>query len=523
MPLLSRFSSSLRPVGRALLGVGFGFVCIRFLYAANREADWTVTMLSLVGFTLACWRPAASLLALALGSPLISGLEQTVLDLPCSALLVIASSVWLGLPCGQWLRAWRGGASGQLPPGAPSLAPPRFLLVVELLAAIALISFFMQIWRHSAGDGWGARILSAAAGGTGDASHVLPALVWLHGLFYFRALREYCPADWITPDGIRFAVGMHSAVLVFFLGVQWALDFPARWTPGFQSPYEDIATLGIMAGCLLIFSVITLRRASPAGSLLAGAGVLLLAVAVGASWSRGAWLATGTFLVVLMWLRLPRAVSLAGLLTVLAAVLLLNLNARSISAAREPHLDRLLALVRLEDPRVKSSERFNLYHKAVAMIRVHPWTGHGIGGFRALSPSYARPGDPYGERPQFAHNILLQLAAEQGVPAALLFAVLIGWALGRGISCWRLFRRCHEPAAVRSWAFLALALTLALGAYVQANLTWEILLVHPTQPFSFWFLIAALLAITGRAQALLGATGDGAGERAPAQGEARLR
>ena len=509
MPRHNESFAGMRSGWRALLNLGFGLLCLRFLFAAGQSADWTFGLLTVTGFGLAWWRPSAGLFVLVLSLPLIGGLEKTVLSLPYSAVLAIASSLWLGLSARKLFRIpparSPGGASasaGQRPVAWPDL-------LVEVLAIIALVSLGIQIWRQDAAPDFWRHFWQQTSHGTGDPAYFLTAgFLWLHGLFNLRALRE---SEGITPGGIKLVFLVHGILLLFFFGLEWLVDLPARWTPGFQSPYEDIATFGIMAACGLLLCLTLMRRESWPRTLLLGMGTLLLVVAVGASWSRGTWLTSAVFLCVLALLRLPRTVAIVVPAILLSTVVLLNLNANRIPLESQSFLERLMSLVRFEDPRNKS-DRFDLYQKAWVMIRAQPWTGHGIGTFYNLSPRYARQDDPNGAMPQLPHNILLQLAAEQGVPAATLFIGLIGWILWRGIRCWNSYRRLavggEEGETARSIAHLTLALTLALGAYLQANMTWDILMVHPSQPYFFWFLMAALWATTDRANRQIASLGE---------------
>ena len=507
------FFPKLKRSWNALLNLGFGLLCIRFLFVTSQESDWTAVLLSAVGFALGWWRPATSLFVFILSLSLISGLELTVLFAPYSAVLTIASSLWLGLSARKLFPVPLAESTEIKPADAPGRTAGRMALIIDVLVTIALVSVYIQTWRDSVAPDFWRRIWPPASVGLGgNTSYFLPGFLWLHGLFYFRAIREHPSADIISPAGIKLTLLVNGIVLLFFLGVQWKFDLPARWVPGFQSPYEDIATFGIMAGCFLLCGLALLRRGSLPWSLLLGPGAVLLVVAVIASWSRGTWLASSTFLVVLALLRLPRFIAILIPAALLSAMIFLNLNVGQHPSVDRSYLDKLVSLVRFESPRAKNLERFDLYYKALAMIHERPWTGHGVGSFYGSSPSYASQSDPKPNLPQFAHNILLQLAAEQGVPVAILFSGLVGWAFWRGIRCWNSYRQREaggsmETETARVLAHLALALTLALGAYIQANMTWEILLVHPTQPYFFWFLMAALWATTDRANGQIRAPG----------------
>jgi O-antigen ligase len=158
----------------------------------------------------------------------------------------------------------------------------------------------------------------------------------------------------------------------------------------------------------------------------------------------------------------------------------------------------LVTLARIENPANKSTDRVNLYKKAARMIQKSPLVGHGIGSFYLTSPNYAQQDDTYATLPDFAHNTFLQIAAEQGVPIAALFASLITIILCRGFSTWH--RRAASGPQSSAAALLVLGVSLALGAYLQTQMTANSLNVYVSNQFFFWFLMAAILALSAHEQ-----------------------
>jgi O-antigen ligase len=131
----------------------------------------------------------------------------------------------------------------------------------------------------------------------------------------------------------------------------------------------------------------------------------------------------------------------------------------------------------------------NLYRKAFGMIHERPLTGHGIGSFYLKSVNYARADDPYATVPNFAHNFLLQFAAELGVPAAFLLAALIGYALVRG------YRHSLRTLRTPGSDLTIFGLTMAVTAYLITQMTANALNIYPSNQFFFWFLVAAILML----------------------------
>lgn len=85
-----------------------------------------------------------------------------------------------------------------------------------------------------------------------------------------------------------------------------------------------------------------------------------------------------------------------------------------------------------------SASRFGLWQNTLTLILAHPWKGVGFGEFGMawmLTPLPQRPTALY----DHAHNLLLHLAVELGVPAAVLLMALLAWALWQAVQrAWRL-------------------------------------------------------------------------------------
>jgi O-antigen ligase len=210
-------------------------------------------------------------------------------------------------------------------------------------------------------------------------------------------------------------------------------------------------------------------------------------------------LAAGVFLLIVAWFRLPRWCTLVFLAMTAVAVGAINLQTKKPAWQNHAYLARLVSLVRIENLAGKSTTRLHLYQKAFGMIRERPLLGHGIGSFYLSSPRYAKANDPEPGL-NFAHNVFLQIAAEQGVLVAGLFAGLIGWTLRRGVRVWQ--KTGGRQAAIipgeraSQDRLTLLGTTLALGVYVQTNLTSNSLNIYASNQFFFWFLTAAVLGMT---------------------------
>lgn len=131
--------------------------------------------------------------------------------------------------------------------------------------------------------------------------------------------------------------------------------------------------------------------------------------------------------------------------------------------------------------------RFEMWRQALVMIAHHPLLGVGFGQFPAEQLAIARAG-PFAMPSNNCHNLVLQVAAESGLPAAcLLVAYVVAWYRRD----WR--ARIERPVSVFAASVVALVL------------------VHSLLEFPLWYLyfavpVAVLFAIDEPADALTPAT-----------------
>ena len=522
---------------RGALHVAFALLCLRYLHAVGAENGSLIGPLGLLlvaAAGLGAWQPRTTLFAFAVAMPLLNGLP--ILGVTGGSPSAVFAALWLG-----WMAQQLCSSDAKVPkePARPP-ALPVALLASDLLITALLLSLGAQLWRHHHDAQFWAVVYRHTAAGFGDPYYFLhSAFIWLQGLFWFRAIvltwqrgpwnaREensgctldqstdgneqlrYSPTNDDRPRsrGALIAIKIRlvflstaSLTAIFTLsGYKSILKDNYNHTVGFLSAYEDIFSFGGFAAAVLVFTVAVLTKknwGNFSGQVLYGAGVMGLVVL---SWSRGIWLAAGVFLLIVAWFRLPRWCTFAFLISAVLSITFINANAHRPFWQNHAYLARLTALVRIEKLANKSPDRLYLYHKACGMIRERPLLGYGVGSFYLSSPSHAKSGDPHAPTPNFAHNVFLQIAAEQGVVVAAMFAGLIGWALWRGVRVWQATggrQAVIIPGDRNSEERLTLlGTTLALGVYVQTNLTSNSLNIYASNQFFFWFLMAAVLSMT---------------------------
>lgn len=130
-------------------------------------------------------------------------------------------------------------------------------------------------------------------------------------------------------------------------------------------------------------------------------------------------------------------------------------------------------------------ERVESYEDALGFIRRQPFLGVGIGNFGpriALNP-YQIPDQGW----QIVNNIYLEIAAERGIPAAVIFICMIIMLILRSI-------KAYKKTSTKEKKIMLASLTIALIAiFVQYN-TFSILYI-----FHIWFLIGLLVSLQNNA------------------------
>jgi len=476
-------------LGAALLSgavtTGLVILCVRFGAAALRSAEpfpWPTLLLLAAGLGLGWGWSEAGPLAFVAAVPLLNGLEvSTLLRAGAAANLVCA-----GLVVGRAARRLRRRGGGG--------RPKSHLLAADLLLAAVLVSAAVQCWIRRQRPDVAEALFSSASPGFGSPWYFLAAtLTWAQGLFLFRCLGE----RQIRIREIHLIVTAWLAATACFYWLQVASGAPALFAvyvfhPEYHlahfafAPFEDIHSLGSVCVALLgyLLGSWPTRNCPPrprgGTALRAAAGILFLALAA-ASWSRGTWLALLVMLLLLGAMRLPARVSLPSLAAALGAWAAAYFGASWPIWRSNPYLFRLISLLHLRGDDDKMLGRLALYRRALAMIRDRPWFGHGIGSFYLGSVPYAPPGDPETGLPNFAHDCILQLSAEMGLPVAMLFAGGIVWLTWRGL---------RQPGQPRDCE--ADGLALALVGYLLTQITSNSLNIYASNQFLFWFLAAAL-------------------------------
>ncbi|MBI4869700.1 MAG: O-antigen ligase family protein [Candidatus Wallbacteria bacterium] len=343
-------------------------------------------------------------------------------------------------------------------------------------------------------------------GATIGAQATLTARIWVAWLAFLVASLAWAPcfhgsalgvakllAIHLAAMGIAFAPSLrarHAALLATCLAVAVVIALfglqevaagkemlPGWVDPAHQSSIRTraastLANPNLLAGYLALWLPVAAGCALDGASPIAPiAMVVVLFAALLFTFSRGGWLGAAAGTVLLLWLT-RRHPKLGRLKWVLAGALAVSvfvapqLMERTSSAGRSGELG--------------VQQRLQLWAGVVDCIRERPLAGSGFNSFETAYPRSRKVGGYY---PLDAHNDLLHVAVEGGLPGALLYAVLLAAVVLSAL-------RSRAGEADATGAGLAAGL---LGAIVASFFMGSIRYLGMQVPF--WF--AAALA-TGR-------------------------
>jgi O-antigen ligase len=542
MSILHRtFLIYLRIAWQTALQLSFFLLCIRFQVAAFRSAGPDLApLIILISGCLAAgvMMPKFAAVAFTAAVPTLTGLDQIgVLTFPSSVSLAF-TALWIGFSVEKVYRirntslaflnplirtsqlpvALRSGVSrevqaareqnetSQLSKRPIDRYPAFSLIAIDILITALLLSLSYQLWVGRTFIDLKSIFFNVASVGFGNPFYFLSAaFVWLQGLFFYRLMystqTEELRGDPSLPDESLFTLRSGRMIIIiwcisifaFFL-VQYLWHIPEGWvSAGFQSPFEDISSFGSFAVTVLVFFFVTIYIVPRRSFFINLIGGLIMLGMVILSWSRGTWLAAIVFLLLVALIRLPRRGSVVLITFVVISFAAINATSGRQFWVQQVYRERLVALVRLENPTAKSLERFSLYRKAIRMIQERPFAGHGIGSFYLKSMSYAVPGDRYETGPNFAHNVFLQIASEQGIFVAALFAFLVASVFYRAFGIWL---ACGESQCRhRDVTLLIIGYPVSLAAYLETQMTANSLNIYVSNQYLFWFLVATILSL----------------------------
>ncbi len=361
--------------------------------------------------------------------------------------LLFASDVLIGAAVAAWVLARLIGQDRDV----VRRSAPAIAWLTRGLLALCLLASLSVLWAHD----------------TRVALYVATHLWLLFG--FYCSLKDH-PVPWKV-----YALGASAALLLQVLagGAEFAVQSTAFLNPLHLKWPGEVNAAMLGASVVQLADGTRWLRAygtTPHPNILGGLALVFLAgpalwFLAGGRWR---WLAAPVLMggVVLLGLTFSRSAALGGA----AAACVLAFQHRRFARARLPALlalaavgaivvavplSRLMAtrVIGLEVPTENQSIQVRnwMTEQALIMIRAHPVQGVGIGNY-AIALADQAPGT-YAIEPE--HNALLLIAAELGLPGALILAVILA-SVAAGI-----LRAPDSPGA-------AVAAALLIGMFVMA-------------------------------------------------------
>lgn len=245
---------------------------------------------------------------------------------------------------------------------------------------------------------------------------------WAGGEALKMALVYVCAASLLDrPSRLRtvaWAMALAGCVPAWYAmsnylsGTDLLEGYRARWVGSFIDPNR--LAMAVVASLLLLLGLRS-RVQNPIGRTVLLALVGLQVAAVIVTYSRGALLGLGTGLLTLV-LCAPgrRSRALIGVVVLAIGV---------VALAPERFWSRAETIATYEED-LSAQGRIDAWRTAGNIVSQHPLNGIGAAAFTSAWSRYA-PGDA-GPHPYVAHNLVLEVAAELGLPALFGLILLVG-------------------------------------------------------------------------------------------------
>ncbi|MBC7810239.1 MAG: O-antigen ligase family protein [Burkholderiales bacterium] len=299
---------------------------------------------------------------------------------------------------------------------------------------------------------------------------LLALTIWLSLLIGVMAVGS---TQWTTKTRQMYFITNYLPVIENF----WAAE------TGFN-PNEIAGALAWLVPCVGAIAIYRWRAKLPYGDSGAIAA-LLMAFALFLGQSRAAIIGVLFALVMVIFLLIRNrrwritALAAVGAVTLLEVLIIANVFSNSNQARSS-----------LERDESSFTMRGEIMSSGFAMVRDYPLTGVGMAMYRDGRVRERYPVPTYGTRIlPHAHNELLQVATDMGIPGLLVF---IGWHVVAGYMILVIYRR-SPPQAGGQGRVIAIAVAGGLIAHTVFGLA-DAVTLWDRFGFVFWWLLALLSA-----------------------------
>jgi O-antigen ligase len=256
--------------------------------------------------------------------------------------------------------------------------------------------------------------------------------------------------------------------------------YGGRGSGTYICPNHMAGYLGMLLPLGITYTLI--GRFSPLQRILFGYASLVIFAGVAASVSRGAWIATGVSLLVLLGFLFRRRGYTMPVVGIIAAALVLGFVVLKRASLSKNRREALASLT------VEQDARTHIWIAAVKMWQDHPWAGVGPAHFDYRFRSYRSPSRYAQGRPDRVHNDYLNTLVDWGLVGGALVGsawLLFGWGVLRS---WKHVQRAQNDLSTKRSNRAAFVLGGSLGLLA--------ILAHSFVDFNMHVPANAILAVT---------------------------
>lgn len=353
--------------------------------------------------------------------------------------------------------------------------------MVDILSGMVILSMFASSLNYPASVVW-ENFLSLQVLGQDDPFWFFHAgYIFLQGLFFYRVMETELSEN-NNEKLIIFVFYMHAIIIIVFSVFQLFFKIPINEFGALNSPFDDIHSYGsYVLLCFFILFYTSISKKYIPGLIFSS--FLLLFVIFSASAATLFTLIIMSIILLSFKYRSFRFVSV--LIIILPLIFFSNILLPRDNKLNHPILNRYLERFSADTAFKRLGGRAASADQALGMIKDYPITGSGIGTFYRVSRHYHFFKPLNLNRKENAHNYYLQIAAEMGIIALIIFLSAIILAFRRG---------CSTSFVDEQKNKLKIGLLVGITAYMITMLTGHPLILS-NQQFLFWFAMVALTSL----------------------------
>jgi putative inorganic carbon (hco3(-)) transporter len=316
------------------------------------------------------------------------------------------------------------------------------------------------------------------------------AYIILQGLLLYRIIRM--EVSHLDQKYLISIISIHLLTVLAFSTIQIVFNIPLLdyklGGAAIYAPFDDKHSYSSYLSLLFFVVLFTIYNKSKYKQWVNSIFLLILFILIILSWSRIAWLAVCIIMLVSAFMlisnkKVPVYITLLLIGTLICSNVLF---ASSIKKSNNLYIKRLETLIVFNTLAQDINTRFRLFHwkRAARMIADYPLTGSGVGSYYNLSPAYAGANESplmWGFR-ENTHNYYLQFAAEMGLPALVVFLIVVLCTFKTGLS---------SVSRGEGQQNITLGIILGLSAYLITCVTGHPLLLS-NQHLLFWSALAII-------------------------------